>query len=146
MTGRLRNGEAGSVLMLVPAGVLVLLVLAAVCVDSAIVLLAERELAARTAAAANDVAAAAVDDATFYAGGGAVALDDRLADEYVRLAFADDRRPGGFRSWTADAAADGRTVTVVARAEVDHLFAHAIPGVARSTTVEARSVVSVQGG
>ena len=136
--------DDGSVLMLVPAAVLVLLVLGAICVDSAIVFLAQRDLANRTAAAANDIAGFAVSDAAFYGDDGAVALDDDRADAFVDLAFAADRLPGGFEAWRADADASGDRVTVVAEATVRSLFARAIPGAAGTTTVRARSVASAQ--
>ncbi len=143
---RWRRGDDGSVLMLVPAGLLVLFILGAIAVDSAVVFLAARDLSNRTAAVANDAAAAAIDDAAFYETNGTVTLDPRRAETYVALAFDDERRPAGYRSWDGQAVTSGRFVTVVAAAEVDHIFARAIPGVARSTTVRARSVASVRGG
>lgn len=136
--------DEGSVLMLVPAAVLVLLVLGAVCVDSAIVFLAQRDLANRTAAAANDIAGFAVSDDAFYDRAGTVTLDDERADAYVQLAFPADDPPGGFQSWSADADAAGGSVTVAAEAEVRSVFARAIPGTSRTTTVRARSVASVE--
>ena len=141
---RRRGGEDGSVLMLVPAAVLVLLILGAICVDSAVVFLAQRDLANRTAAAANDIAGFAVSDAAFYERSGAVDLDDARADAFVGLAFPADRPPGGFASWTADADAAGEQVTVVATAEVRAIFAKAIPGAADTTTVRARSVATAR--
>lgn len=132
--------------MLVPAGILVLVILGAIAVDSALILLAERDLANRTAATAGDIANAALDDEGFYAPTATVGLDARKAAAYVRLVFAPDRRPGTYRRWDGDAAVEGRTVTVVATAEVDLIFAKAIPGAARSMTVEARSVATAQGG
>ena len=139
-----RLDERGSVLMLVPAAVLVLLVLGAICVDSAIVFLAQRDLANRTASAANDIAGFAVSDATFYDDGGVVALDAERADAFVRLAFAADRVPGGYRSWSADAETDGDRVTVAAEAEVSSVFARAVPGATGTTTVRARSVATTR--
>lgn len=136
--------EDGSVLMLVPAAVLVLLVLGAICVDSAVVFLAQRDLANRTAAAANDIAGFAVSDDAFYDRSGVVALDDGRADAFVRLAFPTDRPPGGLASWRADADADGDVVTVVAEAEVRSVFAKAIPGARDTTVVRARSVATVR--
>jgi hypothetical protein len=133
--------------MLVPAAVLVLIVLAAVCVDSAVVFFAERDLANRTAAIAADVANTTVDDASFYGGdGGEPVLDETKARAYARLAFAGDRVPGGYESWSGEAETDGRTVTVVATAEVRYVFAKAIPGAPDTATVEARSVATAHGG
>jgi hypothetical protein len=132
--------DRGSVLMLVPAAVLVLLVLGAICVDSAIVFLAQRDLANRAAAAANDIAGFAVSDASFYRADGAVVLDEQRADAFVALSFPADRVPGGFDTWSADAEVAGDEVTVVAEARVRSVFARAMPGGADSTTVRARSV------
>ena len=140
------NDERGSVLMLVPAAVLVLLVLGAICVDSAVVFLAQRDLANRTAAAANDIAGFAVSDRTFYEESGAVTLDDARARAFVRLAFAADRVPGGYASCSAEGAVDGDAVTVAAEAEVRSIFARAIPGAPDTTTVRARSTASAAGG
>ena len=130
--------------MLVPAAVLVLLVLGAICVDSAVVFLAQRDLANRTAAAANDIAGFAVTDAAFYDRAGTVALDDERADAFVRLAFPEDRPPGGYVSWTADADAAGPQVTVVAEAEARSIFAKAIPGAPDTTTVRTRSTATAR--
>jgi Flp pilus assembly protein TadG len=140
-----RRSERGSVLMLVPAAVLVLIVLGAIAVDSAIVFYAQRDLANRTAATANDIAGFAVSDSSFY-DGGVVALDDGRADAYARLVFAPDRLPGGYESWSGDADATGRAVTVVATAEVRYVFAKAIPGAPDTATVRARSVATARGG
>lgn len=136
--------ERGSVLMLVPAGILVLLLLAAIAVDAAIVLGAERELAHRTAAVAGDLANLAVDDERLY-GSGRVELRDDIADAQTQLAFPPDRPPAGFLSWDATARAEGRRVTVTATAEVRYLFAPAIPGVRRTARIEAASTAEAVG-
>jgi hypothetical protein len=134
--------------MLVPAAVLVLLILGAICVDSAVVFFAERDLANRTAAVASDVASATVDDASFYgsAAGAPLVLDESKAEAYARLAFAPDRTPAGYDRWSGEATTDGRTVTVVATAQVRYVFAKAIPGAPDTATVEARSVATAHGG
>src|SRR2546430_10938029 len=59
------RSERGSVIMLVPAAVLVLVILAAIAVDSAIVMLASRDVNNRAAAASNDIASIAIDDDAF---------------------------------------------------------------------------------
>lgn len=141
---RQRPHETGSVLMLVPVGILVLLVLAAIAVDAAIVHAAQRTLANQAAAVAGDIANAAVDDEALY-GDGRIVLDDDLAAAHARLAFAPQHRPGGFERWSADVATDGRRVTVAATAEVRYLFSPAIPGAPRTTTVHARSTAESRG-
>lgn len=136
--------DRGSVLMLVPAGILVLLLLAAIAVDAAIVLAAQRDLAHRTAAVAGDVANVAVDDERLYRDE-EVELRADVAAAHVLMAFPPDRPPAGYVSWSAAARTDGRRVTVAARAEVKYLFAAGIPGVPRSTTVEATSTAETMG-
>ena len=57
-----RHGQSGSVLLLVPAGVLIVVILGALMVDSAAAFLAEREAEATAAGIANDVATIAIDE------------------------------------------------------------------------------------
>jgi len=141
-----RESERGSVLMLVPAAVLVLLVLGAIAVDSAVVFLAQRDLTNRTAAAANDIAGAATSDASFY-GEGRVAVDAGVARRYIAAAFAPSLRPDGYVSWTPELRVlSDRTVEVSATAEVRYVFASAIPGARHTATVSARSVATAHGG
>jgi hypothetical protein len=140
-----RPPDQGSVLILVPAGILVLLVLASIAVDSALVHFAQRDLANRTAAAGNDIAGLAVDDAAFYDEDGTITLDQERADAYIRLAFAPERLPDGYSSWSAVAETRGNSVIVSAEAEVDLIFSKAIPGVAHAARVEARSLASARG-
>lgn len=75
--------------MLMPAAVLVMLLLAALAVDTSVVWLGQRELANAAGAAANDIAAVAIDDAAFYADG-EVTLDRavarRIVADHVRAA------------------------------------------------------------
>ncbi|MBW3613970.1 MAG: hypothetical protein KY439_01490 [Actinobacteria bacterium] len=142
-----RGHDRGSVLMLVPAAVLVLLVLAAIAIDSAIVVLAQRDLSNRTAAAANDVAGSALSEASFYGStDGGVRLDQRQATAFVDLAFSDVRRPSNYQSWSGRALVDGQQVVVDATARVRYLFAPAIPGAAKSARVTARSTATARGG
>lgn len=130
--------------MLVPAGILVLLLLAAIAVDAAIVLAAQRDLAHRTAAVAGDLANVAVDDERLY-GAGQVVLRSDVAEAQVAVAFPADRPPPGYAAWAASVATDGRQVTVAATAEVRYLFASAVPGAPRSTTVTASSTAEAVG-
>lgn len=129
--------ERGSVLMLVPAAVLVLVVLASICVDSAVQLLAARRLNSLTTEAANDIASTAISDEAFYRGRGAVELRQADADAVVASVFDTGSRPAGFESLDAAASVQGRQVVVSAHATVRLLFARALPGVAHVATVRA---------
>lgn len=130
--------------MLVPAGVLVLIMLGAIAVDSAVVMLAQRDLQHRTAAVANDAATLGLDEDRFYAEG-LVSLSAIEVDAYTASAFAPTRKPSGYEAWGASAHASGRTVEVTAWAEVSSIFLRALPGRPTTTRVEATSTVSAEG-
>lgn len=145
-----RRGERGSVLMLVPAAVLVLFVLGSIAVDSAIAFMAQRELTAAAAAAANDAAAAAMSDEAFYRGGGgreagSVDIDDDDARRFVEAALR-AREPKGVADVAWDVEAPGRQVCVTVTGRVDYVFAKGVPGGPRGTTVTGRAVATAVEG
>lgn len=129
------TGDRGSVLMLVPAGVLVVLVLAALTVDLSLVHLARREVVAGAEAAANDAVTAGLDEAAFRAGRG-YRLDHTRVGAVVQAALAGrgllDRleRPPRIEI-------SGTTVSVSVTLRVDYVFARALPGATNSTVVSA---------
>ena len=140
MTRARVHGQRGSVLMLVPAGVLVLIVLGAVAVDAAVAFLAQREVSDAAAAAANDAATYAIANRAFYAGvrPGTIAIDRDAALDATRQAVA--RR--GMRGVTVtglEVRVAGPRVCVSIDARVGYLFARAIPGVAHSTVVHGQA-------
>lgn len=139
------RGERGSVLLLFPAALLIMVALAAMAVDSAVAFLAQRELVNATAAAANDAATEALSDQSFYLGNRielspsaveAVAVDRvrALIDEgrHHDLTVQADAVPpaGAGCAWT---------VRVVATSRVDEVFGKAMPGSAGSVAVKAQS-------
>jgi Flp pilus assembly protein TadG len=124
-----------------PAAVLVLVVLGAIAVDSAVVFLAQRELAGAAAAAANDAAAEALDDAALYRSG-AVTLDPARAAAVAGAAVAARQSQGLRLVGTPVVRVAGRQVCVRLVADVDHVFAPAVPGVRPSSTVSARAVAT----
>lgn len=143
--------ERGSVLMLVPAGVLVLFVLGSLTVDHAIAFLAQRQLTAAAAGAANDAATAAVSEEGFYGGGAAgaprVAIDPRAAEAVVDRALAARPAPGlSGLSRRVEVSASGRQVCVTLTARVGYLFARGVPGAAREAVVTGRAVATAAEG
>src|SRR5438552_16034305 len=76
---RAERGQRGSVLILVPAGVLVLMILGAICVDFSIAYLAQRQLQDAASAAVNDAAGAGLDEARLRVGDGMTTLNPGLA-------------------------------------------------------------------
>ena len=137
-----RHDERGSVLLLMPAAVLVMIVLGAIAVDAAVLFLGERELAAATAAAANDAAVAALQRDSFYRCG-TLRLDGTAA-ETVAAAVVSGRSSDAVAVDSLDVQVDNAaaepTVTVEASGSVDLIFAPALPGAAAVGRVDARSV------
>jgi hypothetical protein len=129
--------------MLMPAAVLVLVVLGGIAVDSAVVFMAQRELAGAVSAAANDAAAEALDEGALYRSG-EVVLDPARAAA-VAAAAIEARQPQGLRLVGAPVVrVAGRQVCVRLVADVDHIFAPAVPGGRPSSTVSARAVASAR--
>lgn len=145
---RARHDQRGSVLLLFPAAVLIVIVLAAIAVDSAIAFLAQREVANAVAAAANDASSLGVGNRSFYEGG-SVDIDPftavQLAEDRV-VAALDATRFRGLEIEVvvvpATSAGCPARVRVRASARVDALFATAIPGAANQTQVQATSLGS----
>ena len=97
-----RRDQAASALLLIPAGVLIVLLLGALIVDTAVVFLAEREAEAAASAAANDLAALAVDQAELRSTGRYVLDPDALADlEDIVRRTALDRLSASFEPSSA---------------------------------------------
>ncbi|HVM10173.1 MAG TPA: hypothetical protein VM345_17035 [Acidimicrobiales bacterium] len=138
------RGDGGSALMLVPAGVLVLIMLGAIAIDSTIVALAQRELSNRTAAVANDVAGATADDEAFYRSG-EVTLDQHAAERRLATSFS-PAAPAPFTAWGGRATTAGRSVTVEAWGDISYLFLKALPGFPDTTRVRATSTATARGG
>jgi Flp pilus assembly protein TadG len=139
------NRQRGSSLLLFPAGVLVMMVLGAITVDSSIAFLGERELAGATAAAANDTAARALSDRAFY-NRGVVSLDEALAREVATAVVRRSLDADRFHDLRVSVlvSAGGQGVVVTASAEVDYVFAGAVPGAPDRARVAATSTASLE--
>ena len=138
--------ERGSVLLLFPAAVLIVIALSAITVDTSIAFLAQRELANATAAAANDAASRAIDGQAFYQGD-RITLDpaavEAVAVERVRLAIDQSRHRGlDVRAVASPPVGAGCpwTVRVTASSRVSYIFAKALPGGPDEASVRATSV------
>lgn len=120
------GGSRGSVLALVPAGLLVLMLLAAIAVDSAVAYLGRQQLRDALSAAANDAVTAALDRGAFYQGG-VIELDAALVGKEVCIAVLaqDDPALHDLRLWTY---VHGDEVQVQGSAVVEGVFGGFIPG------------------
>jgi hypothetical protein len=136
-----RRLDGGSVLALVPAGFLVLVLLAALAVDSAVAYLGQRQLHDAFAAAANDAVAAAVDNDKFY-GQGVVALDPARLGEVICQSLVAQNVPQ-LRGVSVGVAVAGDSVEVAGTATVDAVFGRNLPGFARRH-VRASAVATLQ--
>jgi hypothetical protein len=137
-----RRSARGSVLILVPALVLVLLVLGAIAVDASIAYLGRRQLSDFTASAADRAAASALDKPSFY-GAGSVRIDPAIAQQVVADAEGVAKRGGlDITAVTVTVAPTGDAVTVAASATVRTVFGVAVGG-RQSFTVRAVTTTDI---
>lgn len=123
---RRKAAERGSVLALVPAGFLVLIILAAFAINSAVAYKASQQLHDTLLAAANDGAAAGLDGTLFYSTG-ALELSPSRVDQQVCASVRAQNTPG-LQTQTIGVAVDGLWVEVTGSAIAQGLFARGIPG------------------
>jgi hypothetical protein len=136
--------------MLVPAAVLVVVILGAIAVDSAVAFLGQREIANAAAAGANDAATAAISDTRFYRGGdghapGALVLDLARARAVAGRAVA-ARAPRGVHLDAIDVSVAGDRVCVTVRARVPFVFARALPMVGHHAAVTGQATAIAVSG
>lgn len=124
LTGR--RADRGSVLVLMPAAVLTVVMLAAVAVDLSLVFLRQRQASSYAVDLANDLTTMGLDAAAFRADGEYVLMGDReltaLAHERIAPLLGDELASVRARR-IAPATVE---VRIVLRA--DYLFARALPG------------------
>jgi hypothetical protein len=133
-----RHGDGGSVLMLMPAGVLLVLALAAIAVDLSLVFLRQRQASASAADLANDLATAALDVDELRATG-TYRLDPVRARE-LGTRLAEDGTIGEHLVDVVIEVVDDTEVRVTVTLEVGYIFAKAIPGAEEGTEVHASAV------
>lgn len=133
-----REATRGSVLMLMPAAVLVLLVLGGIAFDTAHLYLGKRELSSVAEAAANDAVTYGVDQSAVRRGDGYV-LDPELVSRSVAASVA---LHAADLQLIGDPVVDlvsPTTVEVTLTARIDFVFTRAVPGARRSETVRVRA-------
>ena len=136
--------ERGSVLMLVPAGFLVLMLLAAIAVDGAVSYQARNQLHEALSAAANDAVGAAVDSPSFY-GHGDVRLN-LVEVESVVCRSVEAQGLASFHGLQLSVAVSGDSVRVLGRATVDAVFGRFVPGLGRRPVSSTADAVLSGGG
>ena len=134
MSARRRADERGSVLMLVPAGVLIVFVLASIAVDMSLVHLRKRQAFDLASAAANDAATAGADQAALRSGSYVIEPDSArsVVDDVVG---ASELAPHLAAPPSVTVTAEG--VSVELALEADYIFAGVVPGAPDGTVVAA---------
>jgi uncharacterized membrane protein len=130
--------------MLVPAGFLVMLLLAAIAVDQAQVHLRQRQAQRLAVDLANDLVTLGLDEAAFRAEGRYRLDPHRVSDLAHELAAA-----GDLARWVTEVHAsvpDPETVTVTITARVEYIFAPAIPGAPHEAKVTGRATAVARAG
>jgi hypothetical protein len=125
--------DRGSVLMLMPAGVLVVLVLGAIAFDLSLVFLRQRQATSVAIDVANDVATVALDEATLRVTG-EYRIDPDLA-EIVALDLVEGSDLGAHVVDLDVQVVGPDVVRVEVQVAVDYVFARAIPGASAGTQV-----------
>ena len=129
-----RRRDHGSVLMLMPAAVLIVLVLGAITVDLTVVRLGQRELIAAAGDAANDAATYGLDESALRAGRGYV-IDAARAEAAVLASLDAKGLLDRLATPPAVTIADDGTVEVRLVRAVPYVFAKALPGIDHEITV-----------
>ena len=134
-----RDGDRGSVLMLMPAAVLVFMVLGALAVDYGGVFAAHRDLANAAAAASNDAATQAIDLSFFYETGELRLVPERAWQVAEQSLAA--RNLERLDAEVVDVRIEdgGMSVVVTVRGHAKYLFARAVPGGREGIDVTASS-------
>lgn len=133
---RQRADDRGSVLMLVPAAVLIVLVMASIAVDMSLVHLRQRQAHDLAARAANDAATAAADQGALRSG--AYVVDADSARRVVAsVVAASDLAPHVVGPPEVVVSPEG--VEVLVALEADYIFAGVVPGAADGRTVRGRA-------
>ena len=130
------NGrDRGSALMLMPAGLLIVLVLASIAVDMSLVHLRKRQAFELAAAAANDAATAGVDQGELRATHAYLLDPERTRAVVGDVVAASDLAP--HLVGPPVVTVSGADVRVELALEADYIFADVVPGAPDGTVVTA---------
>lgn len=128
------RSDSGSVLILMPACVLVVLVLAAIAVDLSLVHLRQRQAFDLAGSAANDAVTAAADQTVLRTG--TYRVDPASARAVVEDVVAISDLASSVIA-TRVVTPDDQTVEVSLSVQVDHLFTGVMPGAPNTSVVTA---------
>lgn len=136
--------ERGSVLILMPAAVLVLMILGAISVDFSVAYLARRQVQDAAVAAANDAAGAGLDQARLRTGDGQLGLDPDVATRTaIAAANASVSEPVRLTA-PPIVVVEGNRVTVTLEGEAGYVFSGAVPGAPKRVHVRGQASAVLQ--
>lgn len=138
------DADRASVLMLMPAGALIVLLLGAISFDLSLLFLRQRQASSVAVDVANDLASVAFDEGRFRRDG-TFELDPDRADELGRRLVDASDLAGRIDDLEVTVIGPDE-VEVVIEVQVDYVFARAIPGAADGTTVTARATAAARAG
>ncbi len=139
---RLR-GHQGSVLILMPAAMLIVLLLGAIAVDLTIVHLRQQQAIEAAASAANDAVTGGLDQTALRAGHG-YHLDPAQVDAAVDRSIDAQGLADQLAAPPQITEPTANSITVVLTLRAEYLFARALPGTPHSTTVRGTATATVQ--
>jgi Flp pilus assembly protein TadG len=134
------RGDRGSVLILMPAAVLIVLLMGSIAFDFSLVYLRQRQATNLAIAAANDAAIAGFNPDAFHRDGTFV-LEDALVNRAAGGTIAASDAAASVVSWQSQIVAPNE-VLITVTVHVDYVFAKALPMASRGTdiTVHASAV------
>ena len=139
----LKPTDRGGVVLLMPACLLVMLVLASIAVDMSLVHLRQRQAVNLAAAAANDAVTAGADPDALRRGD--YELDVRRVRSVVQeVVDASDLAP--YLVEPPEIGVDGNEVSVAVTVEVDYLFTAVMPSAPDHTVVTGRASATPEPG
>ena len=140
MTRAESQRDRGSALMLMPAGLLIVLVLASIAVDMSLVHLRKRQAFELAAAAANDAATAGVDQGRLRTAHDYVLDPERTRAVVEDVVAASELAPQLAGPPVVTVTAAGVRVELVL--EADYIFADVVPGAPDGTEVTASATAT----
>ena len=135
--------QRGTVLMLMPAAVLVLIMLAAIAFDYSHLYLAKRDLTSLADAAANNAVTYGVDQASIRRGDGYV-LDPDLVERSVVASIGVHSRDLHLVGEPLVELVTPTEVRITLVARIDYVFTRAVPGARDSETVRVTSIADAR--
>lgn len=137
------HSTRGSVLLLMPVGVLIMLTLGAITIDLVIVRVAQRDLIDAATDAANDAVAVGFDEAMWRVGAG-YRLDEARVEYTVYSVLGSKGLLDRLDRPPEIEIVDDNTVTVRLARRVPHVFAKALPGAPHDEEVRATVTASIE--